>query len=55
MPPIRRKAQLKEVYARIIEVYKTDPELEWQQLENRFGIGYKKIMALRKQALEPKV
>lgn len=45
-----RKAELEAKYLRVIEVCKKDPDITNKQLEERFGIGIRKIRELRGQA-----
>jgi hypothetical protein len=42
-----RKAEREAAYKRIKEVIIKDPEITDKQLEDRFGIGYRKVAELR--------
>ena len=47
MPPRMRKTEMEAAYRRIKEVIKTDPDITDKQLQERFGIGYRKVAELR--------
>ena len=39
MPPKKRKAELQYIYSRVIKVYKSDSDITYPQIKERFGIG----------------
>ena len=47
MPPRMRKTEMEAAYRRIKGVIKTDPDITDKQLQERFGIGYRKVAELR--------
>jgi hypothetical protein len=47
-----RKQERETKYKRIIEVLKNDPDLSLPQIRERFGISYRKAIALKKEAKE---
>ncbi len=47
MPPRKRKAEMEAAYIRIKELIKKDPDITDKQLQERLGIGYKKVAELR--------
>lgn len=42
-----RKAEMEAAYKRIREILRKDPEITDKQLQERTGIGYKKVAELR--------